>query len=443
MVLSFAAGGSLPTPTPLIPDLESMAAPLIYAQNLSKAYKVYGSPWDRLREMLLARSSYSTIRALHDVSFELERGESLGIVGENGAGKSTLLKLLAGVTQPSEGTLHLGGSVASLLELGMGFHSEFTGRQNIRLNAAMMGLSEAEVAHKTPEIVEFSELGDFIDRPVKTYSTGMVMRLGFSIAVQMEPEILIVDEALSVGDGYFQKKCMDRIRSFLESGRTLFFCSHAMYYVTSLCQRALWLEKGQVRALGPAAEVVREYENHLLEKGRSHAAHESAQHRDQPSKLARITAVRQLGAGGEAERFRTGEPWILEVEWETRDPGLVFHVGVGIDRIDGVQICSVGTHRDGLEPLSGSEHYAIRLLVPELPILKGRYSLYVFLLDEQGLHVYEQELLQTAFSIETEGFPVGLFTIGHRWDLEPSTRPVALAEGSVSQMAVGEGRPQE
>lgn len=420
-----------------------MAAPLIYAQNLSKAYKVYGSPWDRLREMLLGKSSYSTIQALHGVDFELERGESLGIVGENGAGKSTLLKLLAGVTQPSDGKLHLGGSAASLLELGMGFHSEFTGRQNIRLNAAMMGLSEAEVERKTPEIVEFSELGDFIDRPVKTYSTGMVMRLGFSIAVQMEPEILIVDEALSVGDGYFQKKCMDRIRYFLESGRTLFFCSHAMYYVTSLCQRALWLEKGCVRALGPAAEVVREYENYLLEKGRDHAAQEQAQLGDQPSKLARITAMRQLGADGEASRFRTGEPWILEVEWETRNPSLAFHVGVGIDRIDGVQICAFGTHRDGLEPLSGREHYAVRLLVPELPILKGRYSLYVFLLDEQGLHVYEQELLQTAFSIDTEGFPVGLITVGHRWDLESSSEMPMVVEGASNEPAVSGGRLQE
>ena len=275
-----------------------MSAPLIFAEHLSKGYRVYGSPWDRLREMVLGRASYTTIQALDDVSFELERGESLGIVGENGAGKSTLLKLLAGVTRPSRGRLQVDGSAASLLELGMGFHNEFSGRQNIRLNAAMMGLSEREVEARTPAILAFSELGEFIDRPVKTYSTGMVMRLGFSIAVQMEPEILIVDEALSVGDGYFQKKCMDRIRSFLESGRTLFFCSHAMYYVTSLCQRALWLEKGQVRALGPAEEVVREYENHLLEKGRTEAARadEAATGAaDGARKLARITAVRQLG----------------------------------------------------------------------------------------------------------------------------------------------------
>ena len=422
-----------------------MAAPLIVASQLSKAYRSYASPWDRLREMVGGSSRFSTIQALEDVNFELERGESLGIVGENGAGKSTLLKLLAGVTAPTSGTLRLGGSAASLLELGMGFHNEFTGRQNIRLNAAMMGLSEHEVEQKTPEIIEFSELGDFIDRPVKTYSTGMVMRLGFSIAVQMEPEILIVDEALSVGDGYFQKKCMDRIRAFLESGRTLFFCSHAMYYVTSLCQRALWLEKGQVKALGPAEEVVREYENHLLEKGRHAASSEgrTGAAGDRAHKLARITSIRQLGPDGVSQRFRTGEPWILEVEWETRDPSLAFHVGVGIDRIDGVQICAFGTHRSQLEPLVGRDHYAVRLLVPELPILKGRYSLYVFLLDEDGLHVYEQELLQTAFSIDTEGFPVGLLRVGHQWDLDPAGQGAshAIQRGNAPRIDALVGAP--
>ena len=188
------------------------------------------------------------------------------MVGENGAGKSTLLKILAGITAPSTGALRVEGKIASILELGSGFHPEFTGRQNIVLNAAMLGLTQAEVEAKTPDIVAFSELGHFIDQPVKTYSTGMAMRLGFAIATQVDPDILIIDEALSVGDGYFQKKCMDRMGRFVAEGGTLLFCSHAMYYVSVFCQQALWLRAGRAEALGPVDQVVREYEAFLARK---------------------------------------------------------------------------------------------------------------------------------------------------------------------------------
>jgi ABC-type polysaccharide/polyol phosphate transport system ATPase subunit len=195
--------------------------PLIVARNLGKTYRDYPGPWARLMEKVTGRSRHTPIHALGGVDFELRAGESLAVLGENGAGKSTLLKILSGVTVPSEGSMEVRGRVASLLELGMGFHPELTGRQNIRLNAAMMGLGDAAISEKTPSIVEFSELGAFIDRPVKTYSTGMAMRLGFAVAAQLEPDVLIVDEALSVGDGYFQKKCMDRIRQLLDGGTTL------------------------------------------------------------------------------------------------------------------------------------------------------------------------------------------------------------------------------
>src|SRR6185503_10159017 len=176
------------------------------------------------------------------------------------------LKILCGVTQATAGSLQVDGRVAAILELGAGFHPDFSGRQNAVLNAALLGLSEREVAAALPRIVAFSELGDFIDRPVKTYSTGMAMRLGFSIATQVEPEVLIIDEALSVGDGYFQKKCMDRLRLFVGAGGTLLFCSHAMYYVSAFCERALWLRQGRVEALGPVAAMVRDYENFLVAK---------------------------------------------------------------------------------------------------------------------------------------------------------------------------------
>ncbi len=404
--------------------------PLIAISQLSKTYRVYPKSWHRLRELVTGRSYHQAFDALSGVSLELRQGESLGIIGENGAGKSTLLKLLSGVTAPTSGTVSVRGKVASLLELGMGFHPEFTGRNNIRLNAAMMGLSEAEVEHKIPEIIAFSELGEFIDRPVKTYSTGMSMRLGFAIAVQVEPDILIIDEALSVGDGYFQKKCMSCIQSFVASGRTLIFCSHAMYYVSAYCQRALWLRQGRIAAAGPVEQVVRDYENFLLRKseragarGAQAVEEQAAEARDggdgaagSPLGPATIVSVRQL-IDQPAAIYRHRSPWALEIEWQSSDPSLPFHVGVGVDRIDGVQVCSFGSHRDGLSPWLGADRYRTCLSIPELPMLKGEFSLYVFLLDEEGLHVYDQKIIHSAFSIEApEEYRFGLVDTEHAWE---------------------------
>ncbi len=252
----------------------------VATEGLTKVYKVYATPWDRLGELVTRRRRHKEFRALEDVTFRLPKGEGLALIGENGAGKSTLLKILAGITAPTQGSADVRGKVASILELGSGFHPEFTGRQNIVLNAAMLGLSEEDLRRKMPDIIGFSELGDFIDQPVKAYSTGMAMRLGFSIATQVDPEVLIIDEALSVGDGYFQKKCMDRLRMYVESGRTLLFCSHAMYYVSVFCQRALWLRKGRPEALGPVSEVVREYENFLVAKSAKAAMPQCRERRD-------------------------------------------------------------------------------------------------------------------------------------------------------------------
>ncbi len=401
--------------------------PLIAISQLSKTYRVYPKPWYRLRELVTRRPHHQAIDALSGVNLELRQGESLGIIGENGAGKSTLLKLLSGVTSPTTGAISVRGKVASLLELGMGFHPEFTGRDNIRLNAAMMGLSEVEVERKVPEIIAFSELGEFIDRPIKTYSTGMSMRLGFAIAVQVEPDILVIDEALSVGDGYFQKKCMNRIRSFVASGRTLIFCSHALYYVSAYCQRALWLRKGQIAAAGPVEQVVRDYENFLLLKG-EHAEPDAAEQGEVPkeSAPASIVSVRQLTDHSVA-RYRHREPWALEIEWQTTEPSLGIHIAVGIDRIDGVQVCSFGTNRDGMAPWLGSSRKKVRLRLPELPMLKGEFSLYVFLLDEAGLHVYDQQVIPSAFSIETsEEYRVGLIETEHSWERPAADTAVAV-----------------
>jgi energy-coupling factor transporter ATP-binding protein EcfA2 len=324
------------------------------------------------------------------------------------------------------------GKVASILELGSGFHPEFTGRQNIVLNAAMLGLTEEELRQKMPDIVSFSELGEFIDQPVKSYSTGMAMRLGFSIATQVEPDILIIDEALSVGDGYFQKKCMDRLLRFVDAGGTLLFCSHAMYYVSSFCQRALWMRNGRVEALGPVLDVVRSYESFLLAKGaaREAAVSETAEEgttaaTETPRAApARLIAARLVDAPDEPVYapdepvYAPDEPWELEVDWETGDPRLGFHLGVGVNRIDEVEVFAFSTREDGLPARTGDTSYTVRLLVPRLPLVKGEFTIYIFLLDEEGLHIYDQRILRRAFSVRSPAYAFGLLRADHVWDVD-------------------------
>jgi len=387
-----------------------MADTVVSVQSLSKTYRVFARPLDRLLEALLRRPRHTPFHALRDVSFEVPRGESLGIIGENGAGKSTLLKILAGVTAPSAGSVEVARPVASILELGSAFHQEFTGRQNIVLNAAMLGLSRDEVVEKTPRIIEFSELGHFIDQPIKTYSTGMVMRLGFAIATQVEPDVLIIDEALSVGDGYFQQKCMVHLQRYVAGGGTLLICSHAMYYISAFCSRALWLKDGQIEALGPVDAVVPRYETFLQAKAdREDGPPEIVE--AQPGAPARLGTVRLSGDGV----VRQGQPLTLEIQWTSDDPGASFHLAVGLNRHDEIEVASFLSHRDGTGPWSGLRDHRVRLEIPSLPLVKGRFKLYVFLLAEDGLHIHDTRILEDALTIEYDDYPIGIVSIEHRW----------------------------
>jgi len=411
--------------------MSRMATPAIQATDLTKVYRTYANPWHRLREAVTGRPCHRELRAVDDVSFRLDHGQGLALVGENGAGKSTLLKMLAGITAPSSGALTTRGKIASILELGSGFHPEFTGRQNIVLNAAMLGLSRAEVEEKTPDIVAFSELGHFIDQPVKTYSTGMSMRLGFAIATQVDPDILIIDEALSVGDGYFQKKCMDRMGRFVAEGGTLLFCSHAMYYVSVFCQQALWLREGRTQAHGPVDQVVREYETFLALKGkRAVGGEDAAAAAPRAGSPARLRTVRLADHGGRSV-YRTGEPLSLEIEVAADSPDLDLHVGVGLNRVDGTEVAAFSTHLDGRPPLRGDTRYTLRMSISQLPLVKGEFTLYVFLLDGSALHVYDERIVTAAFRVDSEAYRFGLVDVDHVWELKttmPATRTLLEAE---------------
>ena len=400
---------------------------MVEVDRVTKIYRRPGSGWQRLGRLLARRPAPEGFVALSDISFALPRGEGFGVVGENGAGKSTLLKILAGVTSPTSGRTAVRGRLTSLLELGAGFHPDFSGRQNIQLTAALLGLSAAEVRDCTPQVLDFAELGADIDRPVRTYSSGMAMRLGFAIATSVAPDVLIVDEALSVGDGYFQKKCMDRLLAFVEGGGTLLFCSHAMYYISAFCRRVLWLHEGRMRALGETAEVVREYERYLLARSAAAAAAagetpaaagQSAGGAAVPRAGARLTAVRQTRVTGEWPSYRSGEPFELEISWETDDPALAFHLGVGVNRSDELEVFTFSTAWSGLEPFTGRRSHTVRLRLDELPLVKGDFILYIFLMDERLLHVFDRRIVRSAFSVTAERYEAGLFHAPHRWLVE-------------------------
>jgi lipopolysaccharide transport system ATP-binding protein len=398
------------------------SAPVVAVRELTKEYRLYPGPGARVLEWITGRARHRVFRALSSVSFEQRHGEGIAIIGENGAGKSTLLKLLARVTQPTSGEVEVGGRISAILELGSGFHPDFSGRQNIRLNAALLGLEPGEIRDREPDIVAWSELGEFIDRPVREYSSGMALRLAFSIATQVDPDVLIVDEALSVGDGYFQKKSMDRMVAFVEGGGSLLFCSHSLYLVSAFCERAIWLRNGAVAAAGRTREVVREYERFLVAKQKAHGGEGPAGSRPAPAAErsatdgpARILSVTQLEGSGETPVYEPWAPFQLEVEFETTDPGRSFHVGALFCGEDDTVLSALGSRVCGHAPLTGRRRYRVLIDVPNLPYQKGVYHMSVLLLDEHALHVYDRREIRRAFAVVGKHWDPGPFGIGQRF----------------------------
>lgn len=265
-------------------------SPAIQVENLGKAYKVYPSHWARLKEWIVpfSKPKHDLKWVLRDISFTVESGEAVGIIGINGAGKSTLLKMITGTTQPTTGSVTINGRVSALLELGMGFHPEFTGRQNVYMAGQLLGLSVEEIKELMPEIEAFAEIGDYVDQPVRVYSSGMMMRLAFSVATARRPDVLIVDEALSVGDAYFQHKSFDRIREFRKHGTTLLIVSHDKQAIQSICDRAILLNAGRLAMQG-VPESVMDYYNAML------ADHQNQQVRQEVQGSGKVQTVSGTG----------------------------------------------------------------------------------------------------------------------------------------------------
>src|SRR5262245_46246189 len=252
--------------------------PIVRAEKLSKRFRIYRRPSDHLKELLYLgrRSCHEPFWAVKDVDLAVERGRCLGIIGENGSGKSTLLRMVAGVIRPTSGNIEVAGRVSALLELGAGFNPLFTGRENIYLYASILGFTDAQTRERIPSIEKFAEIGDFVDRPVKTYSSGMFVRLAFAVAIHMDPDILIVDEALSVGDIFFQQRCIRRIQQLKHQGVTILFVSHDLEAVRTLADRTIWMDHGQIHLEGKTDEVVSKYLAAMVLRGRKEIMEEEA-----------------------------------------------------------------------------------------------------------------------------------------------------------------------
>jgi lipopolysaccharide transport system ATP-binding protein len=351
-------------------------------RGLGKAYKRYERKSGRLLEWLGAPPRHELRWVLRDVTFDLARGESVGIVGANGAGKSTLLKLIAGTIQPTAGSVQAAGAVSALLELGIGFHAEFTGRQNVYMAASLRGLTGAQTAALMGDIEEFAEIGDYIDQPVRTYSSGMQVRLAFSLATAVRPDILIVDEALSVGDAYFQHKSFDRIRRFRAEGTTLLFVSHSPGSVKTLCDRAILLESGTLLRDGPPDAVMDYYNARIAAHQAEHAIRQVERETGQVvtrsgNNAARIESVELYSNGQSVRALRAGEPATIRIEVTAQEAIPELTAGILIrDRL-GNDVFGTNTFhcRAPMGPLEPGARVAAEFAFEALDLGVGSYSL--------------------------------------------------------------------
>jgi lipopolysaccharide transport system ATP-binding protein len=387
--------------------------------GLGKAYAGAESPLTRLRSLFYGPLRTNDQWALSDISFSLGRGQCLGVVGDNGAGKSTLLKLIAGALQPTTGTVVRNGWLTAILELGAGFHPDFTGRQNLYFGGSLIGIDEAAMRELEPSIVDFAELHEAMDRPLKTYSSGMTVRLAFALVTAREPDVLIIDEALAVGDQHFQRKCVERIEAFRQNGSTILFCSHSLYHVRRLCDVSLWLDQGRVRALGDTETVLTGYESHvrILNAKADPLAPASVpdQHVPPPGEIAKILQVNVSGLGeGSPPRLDSPD---LEVTVTAYVPdGAQPHIAVMLERSDRICVTAVGTHGDNRIPTSmGDGLWQATVTFPGLPLYSGEYIISAYLFDELGTLVYEQWLDCQRFMVVYPTLEVGLVRLRHEW----------------------------
>jgi ABC-type polysaccharide/polyol phosphate transport system ATPase subunit len=444
--------------------------PAIELQNVSKIYRRYGGRhFSTLKSALLQRSILRDLRpsetfpALTDVSFSVPKGSTYGVMGRNGSGKSTALKLVAGITKPTSGAVRVEGRISALIELGAGFHPEISGRENVFINGIMLGLSKREIQQRFDEIVDFAELREFIDAPVKTYSSGMYMRLGFAVAINVNPDVLLVDEVLAVGDEGFTHKCLDKFAEFKRSNKTILLVTHSLNLIERFCDEALWLDEGHALAHGDPKRVVGAYltkveegEEKLLAETTARAVEDASrraaeardehdgretsgggdrqsEHPQDPtsnmfqategrwgSREVEITDVAFLDRGGEPSFvFHSGDPMVIRVKLRSAQPVTDFVFGVGIFNADGVCCYGTNTYLEKLAPQRLAGEAEASFGIESLELVEGTYKLDIAVHKIDGFPYDYHRLLYT-FRVKSRIHDVGIYRPRHRWTFTPN-----------------------
>lgn len=443
-----------------------MTDPAVELRDVTKLYRryAYRRQFSTLKSALLKGSlagdldSSEVLRAVDRVSLTVAAGTTVGFVGRNGSGKSTLLKLVAGITRPTTGTVRVGGRISALIELGAGFHPEISGRENVFINGVMLGLTKGEIARRFEEIVEFAELEDFIDSPVKTYSSGMYMRLGFAVAVHVDPDVLLVDEVLAVGDEGFSLKCLDKFAEFKRRGKTIVLVTHGLGLVERYCDEAVWVDAGRIRGRGDPRRVVHAYTTDVAKNeesalasadrkvqeaaetsgGREGGAPEAAADppvvTDEPppdmfraaqgrwgSGPVRIDRVALERDGTEAHVFRSGDRVAIRLAVSTPRPVRDFVFGISIFNAEGV--CCYGTNTDieQFEPVEMTGAGEVLFVIDSLDLVDGTYKLDVAAHTRHGLQYDYHRLLHT-FRVKSRTRDAGIYRPHHTWSFSPGVR---------------------
>ena len=440
--------------------------PAIEVVNVSKVYRKYArkKQFATLKSALLKGSLIrdlqpdETFPALRGVSFSVPKGCTYGVIGRNGSGKSTLLKCVAGITKPNEGSITVDGRISALIELGAGFHPEISGRENVFINGIMLGLSKREITKRFDEIVEFAELKDFIDAPVKTYSSGMYMRLGFAVAIHVDPEVLLIDEVLAVGDQSFTVKCLDKFAEFRRRNKSILLVTHSLDLVEKFCDRALWLDKGKTLAEGEPKRVVASYLMHVAQDEEAQLTKQDAASKaavadaaadghapdpittsampsdvvDTPadmfqategrwgSREVEITEVTLHGADGEVSHvYQSGEPLEIRLKTRAHQPTRDFVFGIGLFNADGFCCYGTNTNIEELEPSDIAGDGEIRFQVPSLDLVEGTYKIDVAVHKLDG-YPYDYHRLLYTFRVKSRTKDVGIYRPRHKWAFTPN-----------------------
>jgi ABC-2 type transport system ATP-binding protein len=397
-----------------------LSLPVVVVENVSKKYRLYRERNNSLKIAIMrgGRAKVDMFWALQDVSFEVYEGSTTGLIGENGSGKSTMLKCLARILRPDTGSVSVTGKMSALLELGAGFHPELSGRENVFLNGAILGLKQKELAAKFDDIVDFAGIGQYIDEPVKNYSSGMYVRLGFSVAINVEPDILLVDEVLAVGDESFQRKCLERFADLKNSGKTVIIVSHAMGSVINMCDHVIWFKKGRKMGDGDPRQVVEAYTGSI-----TLSEHRPTETGDRwGSGEARIERVTLLDRSGQqTTRVGSGEPLTVRLWYTTSQPVERPVFSVSLQTLQGVVISNPTTREGGEVPekLDGSGW--VDLVLERFPILPGTYDISASLTDFTLAHPYDVRRNVLRMDVDRKG-PVetnGILSLGGHWAFGP------------------------